>query len=294
MCEDTLKDTESLSIYARLPFDIVPQIAQAVWHTSDITTLRACALTCHAWHSAFLPFLLREVSLDYLDDGQDPLEEFAQFLKSDSAIRCLVREVRVYLLAEESSRSTRYPPWFKDLPHFLSKNIPRVHTLEIAGLGSFPANDALGPSEDFFSQFLPIASLKRLSLVRCFIPYAVFNCLISNLPSLEELHVHNQWLDERDNLDLDNIPPPTRMPPLVSFEYHNDEWNGQSSVAFARWLQEVRTLTTLGMHIIGEWAIPEVGNLIRRVGKSLRHLELCFMEEYWPMNSMTDCMFLRV
>lgn len=167
-------------------------------------------------------------------------------------------------------------PWFNEVPRLIRERLPNVHSLEVIGLGYFLGKP---PTEEFFKPLSQIPLLRRLSLVRCCIPNDALNSFVTNIPGLEDLHIHNQWLygfHTSPPFDLSHIPPPRFLPPLRSFRYHNDDRSGPSSFAFLQWIGLLGTLRSLGIHINRKGSSEKLGLLLSHLGSALEHVELRF------------------
>ena len=130
---------------------------------------------------------------------------------------------------------------------------------------------------------------------------------VTNIPGLEDLHIHNQWLDgvhTSHSFDLNHIPPPRCMPLLRSFRYHNDDGSGPSSFAFLQWIGLSSSLRSLGIHLNRKGSSEKVGLLLSQLGSALEHVELRFPrvherpqatpidEEEGVFDSMCECYVL--
>ncbi len=263
-----------------LPFDIIACIAQSLW--DDPGTLCTCALLNRVWHEVCRPQILYRIVVDVQRHKEEPFKRLEHLLDTDPSIQPLVREIRISFLETARERGSSYQPWLTDLPQLLYRKLRYVRSLEIVGLG-LPQDDF---PPFFYQELRQAASIKRLSLVYCCILYEVLNNLVSNLQSLEELHIHGQWLASRvdgpDDFNLERIPPPLRMPALKSFYYHNDDSSGPSVHAFLEWIKPVHTLKSVGFHIDETSSLKAVAEFLQRRGNTLENVELRFLDmEDW-------------
>lgn len=131
-----------------------------------------------------------------------------------------------------------------------------------------------------------MTSLKRIELIRCCLQHRILNELVSNIPHLEMLHIHNHWVDasgsQPEFLHIDQIPDLTVTPPLTEFSYHNNDGSGPPTHAFVGWIGGLRTLKTLRIHITARRSLHGVGCLLHDLGRTLEHLELQLMSDVSP------------
>lgn len=275
-----------------LPFELLGQIASFLHN--DTPSLLAFASVCLTWRAASRHIRFHQITLDARRQGEHPLEKLQVLLKSDPSLGSLIRVVRAWFVIEGHPFTSFYEPWFSQLPIVLHNNLPRVHTLEIRGLGEFGEL----PAGNFFSELSYVASIEHLSLVHCCLRHQQLNDFITSLPNLKSLHVHNHWLATRpfnwSEFDPHNIPLPSHFPPLTTFNYHNDNASGPTSLAFLHWLSPIRTLRSVGIHIDSGDAgsILEISEFLANLGGSLEHLELRFLDKVpklsWALNRGDD------
>lgn len=269
-------EVDENSFLPRLPPELVFHTSQFL--RGDANTLCSASLSSRIWRVACRPLLFHSITLDdtmYLSKD-DPIRLFEEFLDSNPEIYPLIKVVKARLLQNFGDRGISCRPWFNDLPNFIHRRLPNAHTFEVIGLGYFHGK----ASETFFTDLSLITSLRRLSLIRCCISNEVLNGFVTSISGLEDVHIHNQWMDgvhTTHQFDLSHIPSPPLMPALKGFSYHNDDNTGPNSMAFLEWVGPVNSLTSLRIVLNRKGSFRRVGQLLCQSRSSLQHLELNFL-----------------
>lgn len=269
----------------RLTPDRVPQLPPEILYIisgflrGDPNTLRSASLVNTVFKDACRPLLFHTVTLR--GDHPEP-HGLWNVIKNSTYLGHAIKVVYVrFPYGSFDSRGNVRGLWFHRLPSRLYRLAPNVQTLVVEALGGFFGY----PTYEFFKYLPLMPSLKHLALFRCCLQHGILNRFASSIPGLEKLHIHNHWVDasgDPDPFDMDKIPPLHPMPPLIEFNYHNDDGTGPPTHAFIGWLGTLRSLTTLRIHITSRQSLSAIGSLLCLLGKTLEHLEIAFLSDALP------------
>lgn len=261
------------------------------------------------WHAAFRPIIFRKITItcrrDFNNlnppvfDEHDPITKLNHLLDWDPSLGFLVKAVRVRFQIQgvwaAVSEAALWPKsCLEQIIQLLNERLPNVQHLVVVGM----EEALMKPTDRLYAELTRATSIRWLSLVRCCIPYTVMNGIVSNIPNLKHLHIHNQWLAscEGEEFDLDKISPLTPFPDLKSFYYHNDRASGPTTDAFLTWSWPAQNLTAIGIHVDRLAVVPRVGKFLRELGGSLESLQINRIDPLsnWRWDSSPNskwCMF---
>lgn len=245
------------------------------WENDVKETLRACALTCHAWTPRSQFHLFRIVVVKCYGDGEKTVEDFISLLRRHQALHSHIETLLVHA----------GPVWqIATLPLFNAvalklpiERMSHLRHLRLSGGVFYPPPSLRCPMPH-------MASVTSLSLV-CITFHSVHDLrrAICSLQGLQRLHLfHSPWSPS------DGKPRSTHFPKTpVRLERLNlvgdGEWvHDNRSVHFVEWLARSGIVSSLriaflnGIMIIEENMLWAIGSLLRASNASLEMAALSF------------------
>lgn len=266
--------------FTMLPSPFPPEIQDHIIDLlhSDIAALRACACTCHVWQTTSQYHLFNSITIT----SEHILNQFAALIKTTrgGVIAYYVQEL---CITGPSSRQRVSHTWVSKVAQRLGPDLKNVHALQLRNVEwAIPHAD--------WSIAVSFPSLVSLHIIACHFPsFDNFHDLLSTFTGFAGPALTHLSVDATGWKDASTKTPPKLNLPLQSLSI------GRLCTphVLTNWLIAVNShkrLRSVEFHQLDEDDLPEVAQLLRRLGTNLQHLKIGLQFSQKPYMLGGECL----